>query len=66
MVHLPDLATKRWSAMDAVPSNGHYDLWTTNYIIGSWLPIGWLPRKVCALVVFYIRLLLSCSKPVFD
>jgi len=37
-----------------------------NYVIASWLPIGRLPRKVCALVVFYIPLLLSCLKPAFD
>jgi len=24
------LSHKRWSAMDAVPTNGHYDLWRTN------------------------------------
>jgi len=37
-----------------------------NYVLASWLPIGQLPRKVCALVVFYIPLLLSCSKPAVD
>jgi len=66
------LSHKRWSAMDAVPSNGYCDLWRTasaeraNYVIASRLPTGRLPQKVCELVVFYIPLLLSCTKPAFN
>jgi len=33
-----------------------------NFVIASWLPIGRLPQKVCALVVFYIPSLLSTKK----